>query len=33
MGFRLAIDQQTDYAHELLRRLAGAAGRRVGRRR
>jgi len=25
-GFRLAIDQQTDYAHELLRRLAGKLG-------
>ncbi|MFW6170923.1 MAG: pyruvate:ferredoxin (flavodoxin) oxidoreductase [Planctomycetota bacterium] len=25
-GFRLAIDQQTEYAHELLRRLAGRLG-------
>ncbi len=26
MGFRLAIDQQTDYAHALLRRLGGKLG-------
>ena len=31
LGFRLAIDQQIKYAHELLRRLSGAVGRRAGR--
>ena len=31
-GFRLAVDQQIDYARELLKRLAGAVGRRAGRR-
>ena len=30
-GFRLAVDQQIDYATMLLKRLAGAAGRRAGR--
>src|SRR5436309_2743433 len=26
MGFRVSIDKQTEFAHELLRRVAGAVG-------